>query len=107
MAKREFPPRFAVRYEDTFWTNPAMPRVGNERDGAHAPDVVHERAATTLAGARSIQRALRRRGHRVHGIYERINLGFRPVSNEYNEQYRVLVCGKLEWEWDGERLVEE
>jgi hypothetical protein len=106
MAQREFPPRFAVHYEETFRSQPAMPPVGNERDGVHAPDVVHERAATTLAGARSIQRALHRRGQRVHGIYERINI--RPAVDEQNgEEYSVLVCGKLAWEWDSERPVDE
>jgi hypothetical protein len=107
MAQRELPPRFAVRYEETFRSQPAMARAGDERDGAHAPDRVHERVAITLAGARSIQRALQRRGHRVYGIYERINLRFRPALDEHNEEYRVLVCGKLEWEWDSEQPVDE
>jgi hypothetical protein len=105
MAQREFPPRFAVRYEETFRSKPAMQRVGDERDGVHTYAVVHEREATTLAGARSIQRALLRRGHRVEGIYERINI--RPAVDEQNEEYRMLVCGKLEWEWDSERPVDE
>jgi hypothetical protein len=107
MAQREFPPRFAVRYEETFWSKPAMPRVGDERDGVYTSDDVQERESTTLAGVRSIQRALHRRGYRVHGIYERINMRFRPAVDEQNKEYRVLVCGKLAWEWDSERLVDE
>jgi hypothetical protein len=63
------------------------------------------REAITLAGARSIQRALRRRGHHVQGIYERINLRVRPALDEDTHEHMVLVCGKLDWEWDGERLL--
>ena len=107
MAQRQLPPRYAVRYEDTVLSKPAWPRVGNECDRGQAPDVVHEREATTLAGARSIQRSLRRRGYYVRGIYERLNLRFRPSVDEHIPAYTVLVCGKLDWEWDSERPIDE
>jgi len=107
MAQRQLPPRYTVRYEDTALSTPAMPPVADERDGDPAPDVVQEREAITLAGARSIQRALQPRGHRVHGIFERINLRFRPSLAAHTDAYEVLVCGKLEWDWDSERPVDE
>jgi hypothetical protein len=107
MAQRQLPPRYAVRYEDTVLSKPAWPRVGDKCDRGQAPDVVHEREATTLAGARSIQRALRRRGYHVRGIYERLNLRFRPSVYEHIPAYTVLVCGKLDWEWDSERPIDE
>jgi hypothetical protein len=83
---------------------PIPPGVG-ERNAVAAPHVILEREATSLAGARSIQRALLRRGHRVYGIYERINLRVRPVLAAADAKYPVLVCGKLAWDWDGERQV--
>jgi hypothetical protein len=82
MAQRQLPPRYAVRYEDMVLSKPATAGVGDERAGGQDPDIVHERQATTLAGARSIQRALQRRGHRVQGIYERLNLHFRSLADE-------------------------
>ena len=107
MAQRQLPPRYAVRYENTVQFKLAKPRVGAERAGGQDPGVVHEREATTLAGARSIQRALQRRGHRFLGIYERLNLRFRPSVDEHIPAYTVLVCGKLDWEWDSERPIDE
>jgi hypothetical protein len=107
MVQRQLPPRYAVRYEDTFLSTPARPRVGDERDDVHAHDALKEREATTLAGARSILRALQRRRYSVRGIYERINLRFRPSLDEHTAEYTVLVCGKLAWEWDSERPVDE
>jgi hypothetical protein len=106
MAQRQLPPRYAVRYENTVLSKPAWPRVGDECAGGQAPDVVHECEATTLAGARSIERALQRRGHRLLGIYERLNLRFRPSVDEHSAEYPVLVCGKLDWEWDSERTTD-
>jgi hypothetical protein len=50
---------------------------------------------------------LHRRGLRILGIYERINLRFRPALDEQHEEYPTLVCGQLAWEWDSERSVDE
>jgi hypothetical protein len=105
MVERQLPPRFAVRYVDALPSELAMPPAADERNAVPLPHVIHEREATSLAGARSIQRALLRRGHRVYGIYERINLRVRPVLAEADAKYPVLVCGKLAWDWDGERQV--
>ena len=107
MAQRQFPPRFAVRHEDAVLSVPTLPRGRDKRDAGRAHDLVHEREATTLAGAKSIQRALHRRGLRILGIYERINLRFRPALDEQHEEYPTLVCGQLAWEWDSERSVDE
>jgi hypothetical protein len=110
MAHRQLPPRYTVRYAAIVLSQPALPCVGDERTGVHAPGlaVVHEREATTLAGARSIQRALQRRGHRVQGIYERINLRVRPSWHGQPAAYTQQACGRLEgdWDWDSERPVE-
>jgi hypothetical protein len=94
MLRRQLPPRYVVHSEE------ALPRTGDESEAVSAHDVVQEREATTLAGARSIQRALQRRGYCVHGVYERIHL-------RISQSLERLVCGKLAWEWDGERPVDE
>lgn len=105
MIQRQLPPRYAVHYEEVLPSEPAPSRTGGKSDTVQAHSLLtnglmQEREAITLAGARSIQRALQRRGYHVHGVYERINI--RP-----RESLEVLHCGNLEWEWDGERPVEE
>src|SRR5262249_50081056 len=107
MVERQLPPRYAVRYEDALLSKPAFLRAGDETDEVHLHESVRERESTTLAGARSIQRALQRRGYRVQGIYQRINLHIRPSLDEDTHEYLMLVCGKLDWEWDDERLVDK
>jgi hypothetical protein len=107
MAQRQFPPRFVIRYEDAALSTPTMPRGRDKSDERRAHNAVHERGATTLAGAKSIQRALRRRGLRILGVYERINLHFRPALDEQTEEYGLLVCGRLAWEWESERRADD
>jgi hypothetical protein len=79
--------------------------IQQNRNIAEQPGLTRESETTTLAGARSIQRALQRRGQHVQGIYERINLHARPSLGQDTQEPMVLVCGKLDWEWDSEQLV--
>jgi hypothetical protein len=104
MLERQLPPRFAVRYEAPPASKSAIPQAGGKGDTVYARGLIQEREATTLAGARRFQRALQRRGHHVQGIYERTNLRVRPSLDEDTHEY-LVVCGKLDWEWDAERLL--
>lgn len=99
-------PRYAVHYEDTGLFQQALRKARGNVDVVDPDDFYRERETSTLPAAKSIKRALERRGHCVHGIYERVNI--HEVSQEwYSEEYRALHRGEIEWDWDKEQEIVE
>jgi len=97
-------PRYVVHYEDQGLFQIALQRAGGDINLIDIDTYQQERETSTLPAAKSIQRALERRGHLVQAIYERINI--REASQEWHdEEYKALHHGEIEWEWDEEREI--
>jgi hypothetical protein len=60
---------------------------------------IQKRTATTLAGAKSIQRSLALGGYQIDGIYELLNVHLHIKPNG------ATHCGQFHWEWDEEVRV--
>jgi hypothetical protein len=91
------PPPLLLRYvDDTLWTQ-ELTRCQGIAEAIDPADVKQSRDAWTLAGAKSIRRALERRGHSSVRIYRRVNLRNITPSG---------VTWRKEWEWD-EELVDD
>lgn len=98
-------PRFVVRYEDSGLFKLALQRVGGNIDLIEIDVYQQERETSTLPAAKSVRRALERRGHLVRAIYERVNI--RESEEWHSEEYRVLHRGRIEWQWDEEWEIDE
>jgi hypothetical protein len=98
-------PRYAVHYEDRGLFQQALRNAHGNVDLVDPDDFYREGEASTLPAAKSIKRALERRGHSVHGIFERINI--RESWDWHSEEYKTQHFGEMEWEWDEERPVDE
>lgn len=95
-------PRYRVHYEDKGLFQLALQRVGGNIALIDIDTYQQDREVTTLAAARSVQRSLKRRGHLVQAVYERVNL--RESQEGGSEEYKSL---HVEWEWDEEREINE
>ena len=102
---RQKAPRFVVRYEDHGLFKLALQQAGGNIDLIDIDAYQQARETSTLPAAKSIRRALERRGHLVQAIYERVNI--RESEEWHSEEYRVLHRGETEWEWDEEREIDE
>ena len=94
-------PRYTVHYEDIGLFKLALQRAGGNIDLIDIDAYQRERETSAFPAAKSIKRALERRGHLVVGIYERINI--RESWDWHSEEYKRLHQGEMEWEWDEEQ----
>lgn len=98
-------PRCVVRYEDSGLFKLALQKVSGNIDLIDIDAYQQERETSTLPAAKSIRRALERRGHLVRAIYERVNI--RESEAWHSEEYQALHRGRIEWEWDEEQEIDE
>lgn len=103
MTTQQQPPRYRVHYEDNGLLKLALQKVGGDISLVDIDDYQCDRETSSLVGARSIIRALLRRGHLVQAVYERIGIRAADLSR-CSEEYQQLHQGK-EWEWDEETEV--
>ena len=87
MTHRQLPPRYAVRFTE----------LAPAHDPLHAH--IQTRVATTLAGAKSMQRALVRQGYQMTGIYELLAVRLQTKPDE------LTSCGQFHREWEEEVRV--
>ncbi|MBA2397015.1 MAG: hypothetical protein H0V70_30200 [Ktedonobacteraceae bacterium] len=93
----EGPLPFLLRYMDDELWNKELARCQGVAEAIDPAEVELCRDAGTLAGAKSIRRALERQGHGSVRVYRRVNLRDMTPSD---------VTWKKVWEWD-EDLVDD
>jgi hypothetical protein len=97
MSYRQLPPQYAVHFTELA----KIPTTAHETASDSLPSRPQKRTATTLAGAKSIRRALVRRGSQVEGIYALLGVRLKTLPHE------ARPCGQLQWEWDAEVRLPE